>query len=67
MDQQTIEKTEEQLLFNHQRYPYASQRSAMYSTRGMVATSQPLAAQAGLDMLKKAAMRLMLRLQQLPV
>ncbi|RXZ02016.1 gamma-glutamyltransferase family protein [Fictibacillus sp. S7] len=53
MDQHTIEKTEEQLLFNHQRYPYASQRSAMYSKRGMVATSQPLAAQAGLDMLKK--------------
>lgn len=34
-------------------HPYASRRSLVYGTRGMVATSQPLAAQAGLDMLKK--------------
>lgn len=34
-------------------YPYASRRSLVYGTRGMVATSQPLAAQAGLDMLKQ--------------
>lgn len=33
--------------------PYPSRRSLVYGTRGMVATSQPLAAQAGLDMLKK--------------
>ena len=31
---------------------YRSRRSNVLSTRGMVATSQPLAAQAGLDMLK---------------
>ena len=34
-------------------HPYPSRRSLVYGTRGMVATSQPLAAQAGLDMLKK--------------
>ncbi|MCP8615898.1 gamma-glutamyltransferase family protein [Salirhabdus salicampi] len=36
-------------LFN----PYPSQRMVTYGTKGMVATSQPLAAQAGLDILKK--------------
>lgn len=34
-------------------YPYASQRMATFGKNGMVATSQPLAAQAGLDILKK--------------
>ncbi len=34
-------------------YPYPSQRMATYAKNGMVATSQPLAAQAGLDILKK--------------
>jgi gamma-glutamyltranspeptidase/glutathione hydrolase len=34
-------------------YPYGSRRTAVYGRRGMVATSQPLAAQAGLDMLKR--------------
>ncbi len=34
-------------------YPYASQRNAVYSTNGMVATSQPLAAQAGLRILQQ--------------
>ena len=34
-------------------YPYASQRMATFANKGMVATSQPLAAQAGLDILKK--------------
>ncbi|WP_201755653.1 gamma-glutamyltransferase family protein [Paenibacillus glycinis] len=33
--------------------PYPSQRMTTYGRKGMVATSQPLAAQAGLDMLKK--------------
>lgn len=33
--------------------PYPSQRTAVFANRGMVATSQPLAAQAGLDILKK--------------
>lgn len=33
-------------------YPYASRREVIYSRRGMVCTSQALAAQAGLDMLK---------------
>jgi gamma-glutamyltranspeptidase/glutathione hydrolase len=33
--------------------PYASQRMTVHARKGMVATSQPLAAQAGLDILKK--------------
>ena len=35
-----------------QHYPYASRRSVVYAQRGMVATSQPLAAQAGLQVLQ---------------
>lgn len=34
-------------------YPYASKRVCTIGRKGMVATSQPLAAQAGLEMLKK--------------
>lgn len=34
-------------------YPYSSQRMATIARKGMVATSQPLAAQAGLGILKK--------------
>ena len=34
-------------------HPYPSQRKPVYAKNGMVATSQPLAAQAGLAMLKK--------------
>ena len=33
-------------------YPFASRRSAVFAAHGMVATSQPLAAQAGLAMLR---------------
>lgn len=39
--------------FNSLTYPYASQRMVHYAKKGMVATSQPLAAQAGLDILRK--------------
>ncbi|MEJ8547644.1 gamma-glutamyltransferase family protein [Brevibacillus borstelensis] len=39
--------------FNPMEYPYASRRVTTYARNGMVATSQPLAAQAGLDMLKR--------------
>ncbi len=39
--------------FDHFNYPYASQRMTTIAKNGMVATSQPLAAQAGLDILKK--------------
>lgn len=38
--------------FDALQYNYASQRSVVYAKKGMVATSQPLAAQAGLDMIK---------------
>ncbi|MFL9925186.1 gamma-glutamyltransferase family protein [Herbaspirillum lusitanum] len=38
--------------FNANHYPYASRRSAVFAHRGMVATSQPLAAQAGLQVLQ---------------
>jgi len=34
-------------------YPYSSRRTACFAKNGMVATSQPLAAQVGLDILKK--------------
>jgi gamma-glutamyltranspeptidase/glutathione hydrolase len=34
-------------------HPYPSRRMTTYAKKGMVATSQPLAAQAGLDILKK--------------
>ncbi|MEC5423303.1 hypothetical protein QGM71_07290 [Virgibacillus sp. C22-A2] len=34
-------------------YPYSSQRMTIYARNGIVATSQPLATQAGLEMLKK--------------
>lgn len=34
-------------------YPYPSRRKVIHSTKGMVASSQPLAAQAGLEILKK--------------
>lgn len=34
-------------------HPYSSQRNTVFASRGMVATSQPLAAQAGLEVLKK--------------
>lgn len=34
-------------------HPYTSRRNTIYAKNGMVATSQPLAAQAGLDILKK--------------
>jgi gamma-glutamyltransferase 2. Threonine peptidase. MEROPS family T03 len=39
--------------FDSLRYSYPSRRNVIYGSRGMVATSQPLAAQAGLDILKK--------------
>lgn len=41
------------LFFDNLNYPYASRRMATIANNGMVATSQPLAAQAGLDILKK--------------
>ncbi|MFT5709039.1 MAG: gamma-glutamyltranspeptidase/glutathione hydrolase, partial [Oceanospirillaceae bacterium] len=38
---------------NSLQNPYASNRSVMYAKKAMVATSQPLAAEIGLDILKK--------------
>ena len=38
--------------FDAQHFPYASRRNVVYARRGMVATSQPLAAQAGLQVLQ---------------
>jgi gamma-glutamyltranspeptidase/glutathione hydrolase len=34
-------------------YPFPSKRNVVYAQNGMIATSQPLASQAGLDILKK--------------
>jgi gamma-glutamyltranspeptidase/glutathione hydrolase len=39
--------------FDFQYHPYPSQRTTVFARRGMVATSQPLAAQVGLDILKQ--------------
>ncbi|HWR39008.1 MAG TPA: gamma-glutamyltransferase family protein [Patescibacteria group bacterium] len=41
------------MTFDPLYYPYPSRRSVVCARRGMVATTQPLAAQAGLDMLKR--------------
>jgi gamma-glutamyltranspeptidase/glutathione hydrolase len=38
--------------FDALHYPYASRRNVVYANKGMVATSQPLAAQAGLQVLQ---------------
>lgn len=40
-------------MFDALHEPYASRRSAIYARNGMVATSQPLAAQAGLEIMRK--------------
>ena len=39
--------------YNPAEYKYPSRRNVIYGNKGMVATSQPLAAQAGLEILKK--------------
>ncbi len=39
--------------FDAHKYSYASTRQVVYGNKGMVATSQPLAAQIGLDILKQ--------------
>jgi len=41
------------LQFDPHQYPYPSRREIIYARNGMVCTSQTLAAQAGLDMLKQ--------------
>ncbi len=41
------------LNFDPFSYKYPSRRTLVYGARGMVCTTQPLAAQAGLDMIKK--------------
>ena len=39
--------------FDPLSYPYPSKRNLVYGSKGMVCTSQPLAAQAGLEVLKR--------------
>lgn len=41
------------MIFNPDEYKYPSRRNVMYGHKGMVATSQPLAAQVGLEIIKK--------------
>lgn len=50
---QTIQHKKQSITYNALNNPYSSQRMTVYAKKGMVATSQPLAAQAGLDILKK--------------
>src|SRR5699024_4108162 len=40
-------------ILDHLNYPYSSPRLSTFAKNGMVATSQPLASQAGLDILRK--------------
>jgi gamma-glutamyltransferase 2. Threonine peptidase. MEROPS family T03 len=40
------------LSFSAHEYPYASQRQSVFARNGMVAASQPLAAEAGIAMLR---------------
>ncbi|HAQ40226.1 MAG TPA: gamma-glutamyltransferase [Clostridiales bacterium] len=40
------------MIFNPGEYKYSSRRNVVYGHKGMVATSQPLASQAGLEILK---------------
>ena len=42
-----------QMQFDGQQYPYASRRRVVYGRCGMVCTSQPLASQAGLQILQQ--------------
>ncbi|WP_038914713.1 gamma-glutamyltransferase family protein [Dickeya zeae] len=41
------------LNFSTHHYPYASQRQCVFAKRGMVATSQPLAAEVGIEMIRR--------------
>ena len=43
--------------FDAFKYEYPSRRGVIYGARGMVCTSQNLAAEAGLDILKKRRKR----------
>lgn len=40
------------LKFSAHEYPYASQRQSVFARRGMVAASQPLAAEAGIEIMR---------------
>lgn len=41
------------LNFSAHEYPYPSQRQSVFAHRGMVAASQPLAAQAGIEVMQQ--------------
>ena len=41
------------LNFSAHQYPYASQRQSVYARNGMVCTTQPLASEAGISMLRR--------------
>lgn len=41
------------LNFDTYNYKYSSNRNVVYSNRGMVATGNPMASQAGLEVLKQ--------------
>jgi gamma-glutamyltranspeptidase/glutathione hydrolase len=39
--------------FSAHEYPYVSQRQSVFAKRGMVAASQPLAAEAGIEIMRR--------------
>lgn len=41
------------MYFNPLKYRYSSRRNVVYAKKGMVGTSHPLAAQVGLEVMKK--------------
>lgn len=47
------ERQNNMIPFNHNHYPYPSQRNSVYGKRGMVSTSHPLATEAGMAVFRK--------------
>src|SRR5699024_4431558 len=53
IDEYSVVRRENMKAFTNVSNPYPIKRNATYARNGMVATSQPLASQAGLEVMKK--------------